>query len=320
MMSLSKLLPHEMHRLPQGNLVRWVEMHSDDLATMTFHHAAQHAMNLGRRQEMTPMGELAPDDAGILPDFWILHTARCGSTLVAQMLGADSRNWVLSEPTMTGQIIRYNRTSAESRDRQLRWTMNAGAPPEESSRRYVVKADWTGLLCPELFVYYQDRPGLIVYREPLEQLVSLLRKPSDWMQHPEGRQLFNDILEEEAPAISESTEWMAWLIGVTMKNAAELAGQRLRPLNYSEIPQGVVNELEIAINESIPASLRERMMEIAKVDIKSRSAKNPFRADTAEKQAAITPRMKQAVDRYARPWFEKLESIRLGLRADQAAS
>ncbi|MEM7011498.1 MAG: hypothetical protein AAF585_08445 [Verrucomicrobiota bacterium] len=218
---------------------------------------------------------------------------------------------------MTGQIIRYNRSSAESRDRQLRWVMNAGAPPAGGSQRYVVKADWTGLLCPELFTYYWDRPGLIVYREPLEQLVSLLRKPSDWMKYPEGRELFNDILDDEAPAISESTEWMAWLIGVTMKNAAKLAGDQLRPLNYSEIPQGVVRELELAIDGSMPESLRQRMMDVAKVDVKSRSARKPFHPDTTEKQAAVTPRMEEAVDRYARPWFEKLETLRLGLRTDQ---
>lgn len=145
-----------------------------------FHHA------FGRETPIEALAEWSRKSPGIQPRGFIFHQSRCGSTLICRMLAALERNVVLSEPPPLDSILRAHlRHPAVSRDQRvewLRWMVSAlGQKRAGGEDRLFVKFDaWSVADLPLIRQAFPETPWIFLYREPIEVLVSHLRRPARW--------------------------------------------------------------------------------------------------------------------------------------------
>jgi hypothetical protein len=294
-----------------GQTVDWAWVAGSTLDQGAFRHTIDRCLLrpfplLVRRR--TPLAELVeregPPVAGI-----VAHVSRCGSTLVARMLAELPRSLVLSEAPVIDQVLRGPGSEAD-RARRLRALVSAlAAPWADGVERNFLKLDsWSTRELAVVREAFPDAPWLFVYRDPLEVVVSQLRLRGvhavPGLLPPE---LFG--IEQAELLTLQPEELVARVIG-SIEDAAlramELGGGRL--VCYSQlpgaVPSAVVEHLGIALEDGD----RERQLAVAEF-----AAKTPglfFEADSAGKQAAATPAVRAAVERYAAPAFAALERRR----------
>ena len=249
----------------------------------------------------TSVDELEP---GLPPDGFILHMSRCGSTLVTQMLAAVPQHLVLSEPQIVNDVLRAP-ASDEERIRRLQLVVGAlGRARRGDERAYVLKLDpWATHDLPLLRQAFPDTPWLFLSRDPAEVLVSHRRQA--------GMQMLPAVVPPELfglDLLSATTmpfeDYGAFVLGAVCRQALEYRDERGLFLDYCELPAAffdrILDWFGIACSDTERAA-----MEAAS----RRDAKNPTRAfadDTAAKAQAITPELRAAVDRFARPAYEGL--------------
>lgn len=114
----------------------------------------------------------------ISPSAIIFHVSRCGSTLLTQLLGQDSRNIVLSEVPLFDEILRlpYKKTGMDPED--VKSHLEAairlyGQRRISGQERLFIKTDSWHLHYYEAFrKLYPDVPFVVLYRHPAEVLSS----------------------------------------------------------------------------------------------------------------------------------------------------
>ena len=105
------------------------------------------------------------------PALLIFNISRCGSTLLAQMLGTDPANVVLSEPPLLDDLLR---TGQDQRVPPLLRLLGQKRFPE--SRRLVLKLDsWHFAFHDRLRTLYPSTPFVLLYREPAWVMASQRR-------------------------------------------------------------------------------------------------------------------------------------------------
>jgi hypothetical protein len=130
----------------------------------------------------------------------IAHTARCGSTLLANLLALRGHNLVLKEPRFLIEAVERVIWARGSRDRhaaiELVWGLlrYANAVAQAHSRQLVVKlTSWTTpVIAQVLLPSSQDPPGsqyywLLLWREPVDVVASLTAMPPSWWNNTQAR-------------------------------------------------------------------------------------------------------------------------------------
>jgi hypothetical protein len=256
----------------------------------------------------TPLARLAeregPPVAGV-----VAHVSRCGSTLVARMLAEVPGSLVLSEAPPIDQVLRGPGSEAE-RARHLRALVAAlAAPWSEGVERLFLKLDsWSTAELGVVRRAFPDAPWVFVYRDPLEVVVSQLRLRGAHLVPGLLPPALFGIADDELPTLVPET-FAARVIGSIEEaglRALELGSGRLvcYPQLPAAVPSLVVDHLGIPLEDAD----RERLLATAEF-----AAKNPglyFEPDAAGKQAAATPAMRDAVERYAAPAYAELERRR----------
>jgi hypothetical protein len=240
-------------------------------------------------------GEARP--AGI-----VLHTSRCGSTLVCRMLGAVPGTPVLSEPVPCDQALRAP-APAPTRARWLRWLLAA-----LGAHGAVVKLDaWSVVERPVLRDALPGVPWIFLYRDPAEVIASHAHMPG---MHMVPGALPPELFGLDLPTALGLTpeEYAARVVGSVCESALAQLDADCRLVSYADLPEAVMTE--VAPHFGVPTGERERalMLEAAGMD-----AKRPQeRFDPAA--AALARPVTDAVDaaaRWARPAVAELERRRL---------
>ncbi len=107
----------------------------------------------------------------------IFHMSRCGSTLIAQMLGAVPGTIVASEPTPLDAILlwawRDQLSPAEANPAIRAMVAALGRRRGTAAQRLFIKTDaWHTILLPLLRAAFPEVPWLYLFRDPLEVVVS----------------------------------------------------------------------------------------------------------------------------------------------------
>ena len=169
-------------------LVDWCYLGTRRFAEPFFEDTIGAAMrlpfNLVFRQQ-TPIEVLAEWQAlrpGVAPTGFIFHMSRCGSTLIAQMLAALARNVVLSEAVPIDGVVRAHFRSPEATEARRRAWLRGMVSALGQRRRgdetgLFIKFDsWHSLDLPLIRQAFPDVPWLFVYRNPVEVLVSQMKR------------------------------------------------------------------------------------------------------------------------------------------------
>jgi hypothetical protein len=107
------------------------------------------------------------------PVAFIFHVSRCGSTLLAQLLGLDERSIVLSEAPLLDEILRSDRPD---RDALFDAALHLLGRPRFGEERLFVKTDcWHLFEAAALRRRYPEAPFVLLYRAPAGVLASQRR-------------------------------------------------------------------------------------------------------------------------------------------------
>ncbi len=253
------------------------------------------------------IGKAAPDTA---PAGLIFHVARCGSTLISQLLKKHDNVVVYAEPLPVNEILspphKWPRLELVAALRSL-----GAALARHARKPYVLKfSSWNTLFCDVLTEAFPNSPWILSLRDPIEVGVSLLREPPGWFRaSAEPSRQLSKLVDPEG--ISKSPEeYVARLYGAFCKAAGRLDAKRGKLVPYEALPAAVWDTVAPHFSLSIDSQQRHRMAEAARTYSKAPVGKAAeFAPDMAMKQAAASADLRQAIDSFARPELERLKKL-----------
>jgi hypothetical protein len=235
----------------------------------------------------------------------VLHSSRCGSTLVCRMLRELVGAVVLSEPPVLDDVLRAPGVDDGARGQWLEWMLGAltqrRAPDE---RQGFVKFDaWAARDLPLIQCVLPHTPWVFLYRDPVAVVASQRNEPSmlaaPGMLPPE---LFGVDL---AGALELGLEdYCAMVVATVCEDA--LAGLEHGGLavDYEELPEAVWTRILPHFGISAEPGERARMSTAA-----NRDAKRPYQAfDRAARARAVSPVARSAAERRAGAVYARLQA------------
>ena len=259
------------------------------------------------------------------PSGLILHTSRCGSTLVANACRALGGARIFAEAPVVDKLVSRLFTDApHNSTRELLYLTLVraaieilGRSGDESTTPYVVKFAAASILqisrirriCPTV-------PIVILYRHPLEILVSNLRNPPHWMvidNNPLTAAAIAGVGVDQLREMS-SEEFCALSLGRFYSAAETIAHDpSVMFLDYDELSletlQSVVEFFGVARSSE----------ELSAIESATRAhSKEPgrsFSADAAEKRQGASYPAVQMTEKWAMPAYRHLVELTKQLRS-----
>ncbi|MFC6646288.1 sulfotransferase [Granulicella cerasi] len=317
-MNFEGFLPVRVRWTEEGPRVQWTEFGNQRLLAPFFEDDIGTQMRepfhqLFRRE--TSMDELLAwvESRPSLPLAGsVLHVSRCGSTLISQMLAAVPHHVVASEPAPLDQILRARFYLPDlPRETHLRWIrgmMAALAQPRVGGEdRFFLKPDcWHLNELDLLRDAFPDMPLLMLYREPLEVMVSHDRAAAAWavpgMLHPSALRLEQGAWKPDAREVYSARALAGFYEGGLI--AAQQHGAML--VNFNELPAAMFSRISRHFDlrlEDMPVMLEQSL----------RNAKTPgmpFVADSEEKRNSARDAVREATETYLRDVYLRLEEAR----------
>jgi hypothetical protein len=264
--------------------------------------------------------QVVPEDLGRAPPAsapagLIFHVARCGSTLVSQLLKQQGGLVVYAEPPPVNEILKPPQPWAR---RELVAALRSlgDAFARHARGPYVVKCtSWNTLYCDMVAEAFPHSPWVLCLRDPLEVCVSLLQRPPGWLLGTdEMSKRFAAIVDPGGDATSKE-ELVARCYAAFCDSAARLDPRRGRLVEYPQLPAATWRDVAPHFAAPVDEAARERMVRAA-----ARPAKAPpasvalFADDTAAKRAAASGSLRAAIDAHARPALARLQDVVPGFR------
>jgi hypothetical protein len=288
----------------------------DPFFDQTIYRLLQFTAHASRSTLFTTLVDINSKKISRRPTGFIFHMSRCGSTLIAQMLASLRQVVVFSEPTILETVLQkeFLPFTFSPLNEQKQWLLENIIQALLS-----YKADWQNAFIkfsaraifdyPLITQIYPSMPCIFVYREPVEVLVSLIGTQTEKL--PPGLDKAG-LLKDDSNTISRMRpiEFWARVLANQCAAAVEMCTSS-QPLliNYSQLPEIMWTDIASFLGIMLSAEDVERMREVPK-----RSAKEPHKTfidDRAKKRKAATREMHEFADRFIRPYYHQLETIRL---------
>ncbi|MGY4396808.1 hypothetical protein ACVWZA_001993 [Sphingomonas sp. UYAg733] len=311
-------LPSAMVAAGPEFVVDWMHFAGRRLTDPFFNGSLTHARALPLNRLMryrTPLGAFAQGAEGealTVPNGFIFHLSRCGSTLAAQMLAAMDDTIVVSEPPPLDAVVQLTHVRKdvpfETRVDVLRTMVGAlGRDWTGAARNYVVKLDsWHALELPLFRQAFPDTPWVFLYRDPVEILVSHMRMRG-LQAVPGGTTVDFGIIDGGDMPFEEYTARVLRSVSNAVIDHHGLGGGLV--INYDALPGAI--EAQILPHFGIAPGAEA----IARLRTASeRNAKAPgqgFNRDTERKQQDATPAIRAAAAEFLAEPFRQLEALRL---------
>jgi hypothetical protein len=224
------------------------------------------------------------------PDGIVMHISRCGSTLLARLLDAGPGVLVLHEPPFVNRLLTDRSVGEAERRRLLRALMKTGAAVADPSAAAVVLkcTSWNLHHADRLCAAFPDAPRLLVVRDALEVLVSLVDRPPGWLAGGEG-------IEERA----------ARAVAGYLDAAAVAADARWALVAYEQLP-GAVPTVARHLGVGSPPSAAEAEA-VARDDAKRPGRR--WRPDSSAKRARASMALRAAHERHTAPAERRLRAV-----------
>jgi hypothetical protein len=243
------------------------------------------------------------------PDGLIFHQSRCGSTLVARMLGALPRSTSVSEAPPIDTILQLGLAagwSGERRSAALRAMVGAyGRRADRRDGPFFVKLDsWHTLALPLFRAAFPEVPWVFLYRDPIEILVSQMRQ--------RGPQTVPQLMPPAFYGLDSSPDAPAedYCARVLERIASAALDHPEGGLavDYWELPAGVAARILPHFDVALEPADASALAAAAKRDAKDPS--RDFRADAAEKREAASDAVKAAAATHLASAHAALEAWR----------
>jgi hypothetical protein len=251
--------------------------------------------------------------AGTGPAGIVFHVARCGSTLVSQLLKQHVGVAVYAEPLPVNEILlpphKWPRAELVAALRSL-----GAAFARHARKPWVWKlTSWNTLFCDIVAEAFPATPWVLCLRDPVEVSVSLLKTPAGWIW--DGGQPaapFVKAIDPEGASRSRE-EYVARLYGAFCDAAARLYPSLGALVDYGSLPGAAWDVVGPRFGLAIDEPARARMREAAGMNSKAPIGRpQKFATDAADKQAAASDGLRRAIDAFARPALDRLKALHAG--------
>jgi len=248
--------------------------------------------------------------SGTAPAGIVFHVARCGSTLIAQLLKQLGDLVVYAEPLPVNEILvpphPWPRHELVGALRSL-----GDALARHARKPYVLKlSSWNTLLCDIVAEAYPDTPWVLSLRDPVEVGVSLLQQTPGWMRADAEpyKALARYIAPEGAPQSQE--EFVARLYGAFCASAGRLGARRGKLVDYAALPDAVWEIVAPHFAQAVDDTQRERMRRAALLNSKAPVGQTTAHAsDAATKQSTASAALRRACEAFASPRLAWLRGL-----------
>ncbi len=265
------------------------------------------ARSPGRLQMMTneqlmdfAAARVTPAPAGML-----FHTARCGSTLVANALKCVKDVLVYSEPSFLNGLLypplKWKRSETVGLLRVFCKMLASHA-----KKSIVLKMrSWNTIFIEYFIAAFPETPWLFLAREPIEVAVSVLRKPPTWLRSYGTKG--NPFLAFTDNAQSCREEYIAQILRRFLDTVTSLRSGRGIAVDYSDLPEAITTR--ILDHFAISPSVAEAMSMETTFQWYSKAfpaEMRSFRPDGPAKRAAASSNLVEALSRLTQPSYQSL--------------
>ncbi len=240
----------------------------------------------------------------------VFHMSRCGSTLLARMLGAIPRHAVASEPEPFDAVLQWARQPGVPHDlavAAIRAMATAlGRRRAAEAQRFFIKLDaWHTLSLPLLREAFPEVPWLYLYREPVEVLASQMELPGVHTI-PGGLPptLFTIPGGETMPREDYCARVLARIGGAVLEHWSLGGGLTI---DYAELREAALDAIPAHFGFVPDASERAAMAEAGGADAKRPDQR--FVADAERKRHAATPAAREAARTHLEPIRQRLAEL-----------
>jgi hypothetical protein len=246
-----------------------------------------------------------PDDGSWLLDGLIFHISRCGSTLLARLLATAAGTVVLNEPPFLNRLLAdRDRGTLHQRALMRRMLATCRAEIFPTAGAVVVKTTSWNLLHGALLVdAFPEATNILLTRDPVEVLVSLVEHPPAWLEAD----------PESAAALAERA---AIRVARYFDAATALVDDRWFPVRYEDLPPaaehvmaalGRTADFDPDVVESVAAKHSKR-------------SDQPWQPDGAAKRARASQEAQAAARRHVAPAHARLQAALAATRADHMSA
>ncbi len=251
--------------------------------------------------------------AGTAPAGIIFHVARCGSTLVSQLLKQYVGAVIYAEPLPVNEILlpphKWPRAELVAALRSL-----GAAFARHARKPWVWKlTSWNTFFCDLVAEAFPKTPWILCLRDPVEVSVSLLQEPAGWIWDGEAPAApFAKSIDPEGGSRSRE-EYVAHLYGAFCTAAGRLDPARGVLVDYASLPDAAWDAVAPHFGLAVDAPARARMQAAACMDSKAPIGQpERFAGDGGVKQAAASDALRQAIAAFALPSLDRLKALHAG--------
>jgi hypothetical protein len=294
-------LPVRIIEGENGPLVDWAYFGDDPLKDSFFDDSVQRVRALPINRVFRHVTTLetfidqAPSDGAVPLRGLVYHMSRCGSTLVAQMLGALPATLSLSEPGPFDGAVRLAMTRTELAGERgamlLRAMAAALGRARAGERQCFIKLDsWHILAFPLIRAAMPHVPWVYLFRDPVEVLVSQMRM--------RGYQTVPSLVPSGLYGIGEDLPGPEALCAHIFAKHHEAAIQALAEaqgmaVDYADLPGALANRIAPHFGLALTPAERAALEHAGRRDAKAPAAF--FVPDSAQKTSAASSSIRDAV-------------------------
>lgn len=316
---LAGWIPIRLYRVESRLMVDWCHLGTTTLTDPFFHqtieHSFRHPFNMLFRHQTSieVLGEWQVVQPGLAPNGFIFHMSRCGSTLISQMLAALSQNVVISEAGPIDYVLRAHLRDPGVTDDQrvawLQWLVSAlGQRRHGHEKHFFIKFDsWHTVDLPLIRRAFPNVPWIFVYREPVEVIVSILKRTA-------GR-MYPGLMEASLLGLDAATvfqmqqeEYSARMVAKFCEVALEHHRSAAMLINYRQLPGVVWSELLDLFGVTHTAADLDRMLDVSQLNAKEPSIHFAF--DSESKRLEANDLVLEMANRWVEEPYEQLEAAR----------
>lgn len=303
-------LPVELLAINDAVMVQWLWFGDQPPAEPFYDQAVARAWRspLNRFADwVTPLAALEGLNDEPPPDGLVFHMSRCGSTLVAQMLGAMPDAIVVSEPPILDLAFRLAAQGIVPRE-TVRLVLAAllRSPDPARAHRFAKLDAWHTLALGQFRELFPDTPWAYLYREPLEVLASQVREPG--LHMVPGYIPFDlyGLTGTQDVAIEDISAHV--LAAICERALAAMASGKGLLVDYRQLP-GAVGDLILPHFGIVPDSAQQALLH-QRTAHHSKRPDRRFTPDSGEKRASAGPRLEAQAQGPLGQAYQALEAAR----------
>lgn len=244
----------------------------------------------------------------------IYHISRCGSTMVSQSIACLDEVRVISEPKVLG-MVRMKQLDNEFDEvtliRILKVTLSLFGQMEEGITGYLLKCSSTSSsLYPFFNKVLKEYQSILVIRDPLEVIVSLLKRPSikisDFTLNPERSQIRLGVSKAKFEGLNQE-EYIALFLSNILTTFLSNPDSNRIVIDYKTLKKDLIRKvlphLGVVVSEVRLTKISDRL------ESHSKYPRKKFEVDSEEKQLAVTSKISLAVDKYIKTSYKDLLNL-----------